>query len=198
MLFTKQEIETIKAEAKAEAKKILMQMLVEQMQGAKANTVAPKADDEDGWVVAPLNDDEDFRELNLYGISIRVNRTGTKVESFHNDEWHERKIQTKPESNTADYVNLPSAMCPQSKSKSGLVTVTVGRLVLGAFTEMPSYIQEVLYTKRGPTILFGLKLVVHTAGKQNSNLENLRWVDESTFSKAVKYKLERMPHLASE
>lgn len=137
-----------------------------------------------------------FAKVNIYGVTLRVNKSGTKVEVYSNGAWKERKIQGVKYGNKASYVVIPNSLCPQSKSKSGLVSVEVGRLVLEAFTEMPQYIQDVYYSKRGPSILFGLRLVRYKKDKQTCGINDVEWIDEKSFQIAVKAKLKSNHSLA--
>lgn len=205
MLFTAQEIEELKVQAKEEAKALLMKELLGQLTAkseAKEEVAAlednPKLDD---WVLEPITPAEsEFKTTSLYNITLRVNRLGTVVQIFDKDsgEWFDKSIQARNGNQRhSPWVSIPNRYCSASKNKSGFTNVLVARIVAQAFIEMPQYIQDVLYTKQGPSILFGLDLVYQKDNnRQNSHVENLKWIDEVSFQSALRKKLKRHPNLS--
>ena len=205
MLFTAQEIEELKVQAKEEAKALLMKELLGQLTAkseAKEEVVAlednPKLDD---WVLEPITPAEsEFKTTSLYNITLRVNRLGTVVQIFDKDsgEWFDKSIQARNGNQRhSPWVSIPNRYCSASKNKSGFTNVLVARIVAQAFIEMPQYLQDVLYTKQGPSILFGLDLVYQKDNnRQNSHVENLKWIDEVSFQSALRKKLKRHPNLS--
>ena len=205
MLFTAQEIEELKAQAKEEAKALLMKELlgqltakVEAKEEAAALEDTPKPDD---WVLEPITPAEsEFKTTSLYNITLRVNRSGTVVQIFDKDsgEWFDKSIQARNGNQRhSPWVSIPNRYCSASKDKSGFMNVLVARIVAQAFIEMPQYIQDVLYTKQGPSILFGLDLVHQKDNnRQNVHVENLKWIDEVSFQVALRKKLKRHPNLS--
>lgn len=205
MLFTAQEIEEIKIQAKEEAKALLMKELLGQLTAkseAKEEVAAlednPKLDD---WVLEPITPAEsEFKTTSLYNITLRVNRSGTVVQIFDKSsgEWFDRSIQARNGNQRhSPWVSIPNRFCSASKNKSGFTNVLVARIVAQAFIEMPQYIQDVLYTKQGPSILFGLDLVHQKDNnRQNVHVENLKWIDEISFQVALRKKLKRHPNLS--
>lgn len=207
-IFTPAEIEEIRAQAKEEAKELLIKELLGEVkqklqEGAVAQDTPKTETESDGedWVIFPTpSAEEEFNKINIYGVTLRVNKSGTSVEMFKDGQWHKRPINQKSDGNdprSARWVVVSNSMCSASRGRSGVVSVAVGRLVLEAFVEMPQYIQDVYYTKNGPSILFGINLVEYANGdRKDASLNNVRWLNERSFKKAVRKKLASNRHLS--
>lgn len=203
-MFTPEELAKIKAEAKAEAAETVKKHFVEKALADIGITTAEQAAEHfagkheavDGGfeIVTPLpTADDEFREVSVYGISLRVNRTGSKVEVNVNGTWEERKQTHAKSKGKSAVVYLPNRMCRQSKSKDGYVSYRVSHLVMQAFSDMPQYMQDIYLTPKGPTIMFGLDLVEYLDGdRNNANLDNLAWSSRSKFLTACKVKMRRL------
>lgn len=203
-MFSPEELAQIKAEAKVEAAEVVKKHFVEKALSeigiAKVEAAMehfagkPEATDSGFEVITPLPvADDEFRETYVYGIVLRVNRTGSKVEVNVNGTWEERKQNHVNSKGKSAVVYLPNRMCRQSKSKDGYVSYRVSHLVLQAFSEMPQYMQDIYLTPKGPTIMFGLDLVEHLDGdRNNANLDNLAWSSRSKFLTACKVKMRRL------
>lgn len=203
-MFSPEELAQIKAEAKVEAAEVVKKHLVEKAlseigiataeQAAEHFAGKPEATDSGFEVITPLPvADDEFRETYVYGIALRVNRTGSKVEVNVNGTWEERKQNHVNSKGKSAVVYLPNRMCRQSKSKDGYVSCRVSHLVLQAFSDMPQYMQDIYLTPKGPTIMFGLDLVEHLDGdRNNANLDNLAWSSRSKFLTACKVKMRRL------
>lgn len=207
-IFTPAEIEEIREQAKKEVKELLIKELIGEVkqklqEGAVAQD-SPKAETESGdddWIISPTpSADEEFNKVNIYGVTLRVNKSGTSVEMLKGGQWHKRPINQKNDENdprSARWVIISNSMCSASRGRSGVVSVAVGRLVLEAFVEMPQYIQDVYYTKNGPSILFGINLVEYTNGdRKDASVSNVRWLNERSFKRAVQKKLAANQHLS--
>lgn len=203
-MFSPEELAQIKAEAKVEAaeavkkhfvEKALSEIGIAKVEAAMEHFAGkPEATDSGFEVITPLPvADDEFRETYVYGIALRVNRTGSKVEVNVNGTWEERKQNHVNSKGKSAVVYLPNRMCRQSKSKDGYVSCRVSHLVLQAFSEMPQYMQDIYLTPKGPTIMFGLDLVEHLDGdRNNANLDNLAWSSRSKFLTACKVKMRRL------
>lgn len=197
------------AEAKAKIKKAMVENLVQK--SGVANRIdredhfdSPLAifdesklqepENKNDWMVLPLpSAEEDFKETSALGIKLRVNRAGTKVERFVDGRWVNVNIVIKEGHNFSPTFFLPNDFCAGSKAKSGVTTFRVSHLVLQAFTEMPKYITDVLFTAKGPSILFGLRLAYHKDfNLRNCALDNLFWVSETVFKTAAKRRAEKL------
>lgn len=185
-------------------KELLGEVKQKLQEGAVAQD-APKTETESGdkdWVIfpTPSAEEEEFNKINIYGVTLRVNKSGTLVEMFKDGQWHKRPINQKNDGNdprSARWVVVSNSMCSASRGRSGVVSVAVGRLVLEAFVEMPQYIQDVYYTKNGPSILFGINLVEYANGdRKDASVNNVRWLNERSFKKAVRKKLASNRHLS--
>lgn len=193
------------AEAKVKIKQAMVDDLVKQS-GVKSDAdveglllpspiinFEPLAQESEDWAVIPLPAAEDeFKETDVFGLKLRVNRAGTKVERFVSGKWDAVNI-TVLARNATPAIIVPNNYCPGSKCKRGLTSFRVSQLVLQAFTEMPSYMTKVYFTAKGPTIMFGLKLAYHNDGNlKNCALENLHWRDQSSFKTAVERRAEKL------
>lgn len=203
-LFTVEEHAQIKASAKVKAAEILEQRYIEQALAQCEQSPTMPSD----WVLFPPSDEgktalvlsepelakvvdphDDFAEVSIYGILLRVNRTGTAVEIFLNGKWEDRSIRKLK--GAVPYISLPNKLCPGSIAKDGQVSYRVTHLVIQAFGEMPDYVKDVLFTRKGPTILFGLRLCNQiNKVKHDCNFENLEWVSEAVFKRAVRVKMK--------
>lgn len=197
MLFTQEELVEIKNQAKQEAAKLLKARLIE-----KALEEADEPAIEHGpvidlgslreeWVIAPTpTDEETFGEVHIYGCSLRVNRSGTKVELLVDGNWTEKAISRDANARRTPFVILSNGMCAGSRGKTGKVSLPLARLALQAFTDIPDYIAAVMTNPNGPRILFGLSLYRFKDGNtQNVHTDNLSWVKREDFLIAMRKKL---------
>lgn len=215
-LFTAEELDQIKAEAKAEAAALLKERLIKQAIGEGTNFavrealvnmdaavgISPaKLNDED-WVIAPtvaekeIDPQDEFAEISVYGIALRVNRTGTHVQIKVDGKWVDRAIyhySGDDKKNAVPVIYLPNKLCGASRGKDGSVSYRLTHLVKQAFEELPKYISDVLYSRRGPSIIFGLRLCRQINGDVNDcRLENIEWIPEHKFERAVFFKKKRL------
>lgn len=217
-LFTTEELEQIRVEAKAEAAKLLKEHLIKQAIGEGSNfavrgalvnmdasigisTINPTESDD--WVIAPpvepkseTDPQDEFAETSVYGIALRVNRTGTHVQVKMDGKWVDRAIyhySGEGKKNAVPVVYLPNRLCSSSRGKDGSVSYRLTHLVKQAFEEMPKYISDVLYSRKGPSIIFGLRLCRQINGDVNDcRLENIEWIPEHKFQRAVYFKKKRL------
>ncbi|MFU9046377.1 hypothetical protein ACNAUY_08285 [Acinetobacter tibetensis] len=203
-MFTPEELAKIKAEAKAEAAETVKKHFVEKALADIGITTAEQAAEHfagkheavDGGfeVVTPLpTADDEFRETDVYGLNVRVNRSGTKVELKVNERWEERLLQHTGSAKHSKFVVLPNSLCRQSSAKCGTVSCRVSHLVMKAFSVMPEYMTDVYFTAKGPTIMFGLDLVEHLDGlRSNAHLDNLKWASKQKFIQACAKRAARL------
>ena len=194
------------AEAKVKIKQAMVDDLVKQS-GVKSDmdtegplipspiiSFEPLETTKEDWEISPLpSAEEDFAETSAFSIKLRVNRAGTKVERFVDGKWINVRIIVSKGRNFSPLISLPNNFCPGSKGKCGKTTCRVSHLVLQAFDQMPKHITDVLFTPKGPSVVFGLRLAYHKDGNlKNCSFDNLDWVSEAAFNFSATRRAQRL------
>jgi hypothetical protein len=206
MYFNRNEIEQIKAEAKSIARERIVRKLTDKIVNEELcdNSCADVLDD---WLIPVMDlsvfekpkerisDAENFREIQMCGQKIRVNRSGTQIQRLTADgKWKSVKIQQSKDESGRSYIQLPNV--EKRVTKTPYLTILLCRVVMEAFAEKPEYIRKVENSKYGAEILHGLHLCKNKGAVTNSHVDNIEWVCEAKFLKSVRRRMALMKEKA--